>query len=188
MTDSASIIRLVPEGLTQGVALPDAFLLIMREEEGFRHLPLLVERAGYELLRRAVTKNEFPETRLMGKLAKMYDITLESATIRYARTGKFFVSLLFRQPKDEETDASNDRILNLEVAQGIAAAIEAHAPILMLRQEFDLLYSRQNGEGQVAVPITAMSGDLLKEALRQAVESENFELASQLRDELKSRE
>lgn len=58
----------------------------------------------------------------------------------------------------------------------------------MLRQEFDLLYSRQNGEGQVAVPITAMSGDLLKEALRQAVESENFELASQLRDELKSRE
>lgn len=186
MTDSAPIIRLVPEGLTQGVTLPDAFLLIMREEDGNRHLPLLIDREGHELLRRAVTENDFPETRLMGKLGKMFDICLLGATIRYARTGKFFVSLHFRQSYEEEEPA--DRILNLDVARGIAAALENKAPILMLQQEFEMLYNQQNGEGQVAVPITAMSGDLLKEALRQAVENENFELASQLRDELKSRE
>lgn len=188
MTDSTDTIRLVPEGLTQGVALPGALLLLMREEQGTRHLPLLIDRDGYELLHKATTQHLFPETRLMGKLAKMFDISLQSAVIHYAPTGRFFVSLHFRQAAGSEPGEPRRRILNLGIAQGIVAALENGAPVLISRAEFDRLYSRQGGDGQVAVPITAMSSDLLKEALRQAVESENFELASQLRDELKSRD
>lgn len=187
MTDTTDLIRLFPEGLTQGVALPDAFLLLMREEQGRRHLPLLIDRDGYELLRKAVTRRLFPETRLMGKLAKLFDISLQSATIHYAPTGKFLVALLFRQNDNDAPDEPRHRLLNLDIAQGIAAALEHNVPIFIHRAEFDRLYSRQNSDGQVAVPITTMSADLLKEALRQAVESENFELASQLRDELRSR-
>ena len=46
---------------------------------------------------------------------------------------------------------------------------------------------RQKGEGQVSMPITAMSDQLLTEALQAAASEDKFELAAILRDELKRR-
>ena len=40
----------------------------------------------------------------------------------------------------------------------------------------------------MALPLAAMSNNLLKEALKSAVEDDNFELASVLRDELNKRD
>ena len=58
----------------------------------------------------------------------------------------------------------------------------------MLRETFNSQMLRQQGEGQVSMPITAMNQRLLQEALNAAVAEENFELASVLRDEIRQRE
>ena len=58
----------------------------------------------------------------------------------------------------------------------------------MKRDMFEEQINRQKGEGQVSMPITAMNKKLLEEAMHAAVEEENFELASVLRDEIKMRE
>ena len=58
----------------------------------------------------------------------------------------------------------------------------------MLRKVFETQLGRQRGDGMVALPISAMSRELLDEALKSAVAEENFELASLIRDEIKSRE
>lgn len=120
----------------------------------------------------------------MSKLAMTFDISLQHVLIRYARTGKFFASLFLMQ----EEGGIRERILNVEIANGLAAAIEKGCPIFIFSEEFERLYSRQDGEGKVAIPLSSMGKDLLAEALRQAVETENFELASQLRDEMKKRD
>ena len=46
---------------------------------------------------------------------------------------------------------------------------------------------REVGGGSVSLPINSLNVALLKEALENAIREENYELASQLRDELKRR-
>ena len=184
MDMTENFIELMPEALTKGVSLPGAYLLIMREKEGKRHLPLLLDTKEYEIMRQAIVEKEFTTTRLMTKLAMTFDISLQHVMIRYARTGKFFASLFLIQ----EEGGIREKILNVDIASGLAAAIEVGCPIYIYIEEFESLYSRQDGEGKVAIPLSSMGKDLLAEALKQAVEAENFELASQLRDEMKKRD
>ena len=176
---------LEPEGLTQGVSLPDAYLLILREKEEGLHLPLLLGREGFDLLVRATKRHEFPATHLMGELARTFGIRLSHVLIRRAGSGRFFTTLCLEQEADGITTM---RRLDMELAAGIAAALEAKRPIGIDSQDFMRLYTRRHAAGQVAVPIASMGDDLLREALKQAVENDNFELASQLRDELRSRD
>ena len=46
---------------------------------------------------------------------------------------------------------------------------------------------REIGEGMYSIPVNSVSVEALKEALKRAVEDENYELASQLRDEIERR-
>lgn len=179
------IVWLEPEGLTQGVSLPDAYLLILREKEEGLHLPLLLERDGFNLLVRATRHHEFPATHLMGELAQTFGIRLIHVLIRRAGNGHISATLCMEQTAGGTTTT---RRLDTDLAAGIAAALEARRPIGIGRQDFARLYTRQRAAGQVAVPIASMGDDLLREALKQAVENDNFELASQLRDELRSRD
>ena len=55
------------------------------------------------------------------------------------------------------------------------------------------LFNRQSvhnmgGQNKMALPLNALSPDMLRRALKQAIEDENYELASMLRDEMKQRE
>ena len=43
------------------------------------------------------------------------------------------------------------------------------------------------GEGKFSVPITSVSLQMLEEALQTAIEKEEYEQASQLRDEIRKR-
>ena len=119
----------------------------------------------------------------MGKLARVFAITPRRVVVRYTQAGHFFATIFWQQ-----AGSNDEHILNTELAQGIATSLEQGCPIVIYREEFNRLHNCQSKEGQVAIPLTAMSGDLLKEALRLAVESDNFELASQLRDEINSRQ
>ena len=46
---------------------------------------------------------------------------------------------------------------------------------------------REVGNGTYSMPVNSVSIEALKEALKRAVEDENYELASQLRDEIERR-
>ena len=54
------------------------------------------------------------------------------------------------------------------------------------------LFMRQSvpyelGKSKVALPLNALTSEMLEEALQRAIENENYELASNLRDELNRR-
>lgn len=46
---------------------------------------------------------------------------------------------------------------------------------------------RETGDGTYSIPVNSVNIEALKEALKRAVEDENYELASQLRDEIERR-
>ena len=48
-------------------------------------------------------------------------------------------------------------------------------------------YMREVGDGMYSIPVNSVNIEALKEALQRAVEEENYELASQLRDEIERR-
>ena len=174
-------VELIPEGLTRGVSLQEAYFLMLREKEGTRYLPSLLNQDEYEQILSAIQNKQFFRTRLMSRLAHRFNIHLEAVHVFYTPQGTLSATLVFNQAETTEK-------MPCDIAEGIASALENQCPILILRNKFEEQILRQKGEGQVSLPIAAMNKKLLEEALKAAVSEENFELASVIRDEIRKRE
>lgn len=174
-------VELVPQGLTRGVSLQEAYFLMLGEKNGKRCLPTLLDKEEYEQLYLAMHDKQYPTTRLMCRVAHHFNLTLEAVHVFFPPHGSLSATLVFQSGENTQKIACN-------IADGVTAALNNLSPILMRRGMFEDQLLRQKGEGQVSMPITAMNKKLLEEALRAAVEEENFELASVLRDEIKIRE
>ncbi len=173
-------IELEAVGMTQGTTLQEAFILMLKERGGSRFMPVLLDKRGFNLLTKAMAEHKFPRTRLMSRLASAYDLSMEYVRLCAPRDGRIPAQISF-------SAAGDRRLLEVEVAEGIAAALENGCPIITYRTLFERQFGNANREGLVAVPISVMSKQLLEEALKSAVKEEKFELASLLRDELKQR-
>ncbi len=188
MTDEQErITRLIPEGLTKSTTLKEAYMLMMKEVEGKRHLPLLINRQEYDLLLECLSKGTYPGTDMMARLAAAFAIMLDGVAIHRDSKGRFFTTLHFTQAQENGTKF-NIQTVRSDIAHGIIAAMRTECDIWISQTLFDTLYGKHPDGGQMAVPITSMSCDLLREALRLAVENDDFEIASVLRDELKNRD
>ena len=176
-----TFIELEIAGLTQGTSLHEAYILILKEKAGKRLMPLLIEHTDFLRLKLAMTRRKFPDLGLMLQLASAYRIQLEKVVLRAPKNGETLASLFFTNPLQEE------QVIQTDATSGILVAMKSECPLLTYRSLFERQIGQQKSEDQIAVPITIMSKQLLNEALQAAVLEENFELASQLRDELKER-
>ena len=175
------LIELVPEGLTRGVSLREAYLVMLREKNGVRTIPTLVSRQEYALVLDALERREYPATRLATRLLWRLGGRVDGVHIHYSRTRQISALLLLKQGEEHIT-------LNISVGEGIAFALENKCPILTLRSQFEQQSSLQSAEGQVSLPINAMPDNLLREAMEAAVANDEFELAAALRDQMRWRE
>lgn len=174
------LIELVPEGLTRGVSLREAYLVMLREKNGKRSIPTLVSRQEYALVLDALERREFPATRLATRLIWRLGGRVDGVHIHYSRTQQISALLLLKQGNEHIT-------LNISVGEGIAFAIENKCPLLTLRSHFEAQNSLQSADGQVSLPINAMPDNLLLEAMETAVANDEFELAAALRDQMRWR-
>lgn len=173
-------IQLKIEGLTRGRELRDAYILVLGAKDESQYYPVLVPREGYEQLSAALNHNDFTCSHLMHRLA--------------ARVGMSLKGVRIMQPRDGVTQALVDFELISEVvtfaapaAEAIVAALEVDAPIWVRRPLYESQTQMHGSGGNMALPLSAMADNLLKEALQSAVEEENYELASVLDHELKRR-
>ncbi|HRF84941.1 MAG TPA: DUF151 domain-containing protein [Alloprevotella sp.] len=168
-------------GVTTGTSLPDACMLLMREQAGLRrHFTVLVRKEEYNRLKAALMRKDFSSTRLMTKLAGIFSIEVGKIQICYVSGGKFSARVYLRRGDEE-------RIMETEVATAVLLALETGGTVCIRREEFDRLYMGESPEGEVKIPLPSMQTELLSQALELAVQEDNFELASQLRDELRNR-
>ena len=152
------------EGLTRGRELHNAFIMVLQEEKSGRILPVLIEQEEYHMLMAA------------------------------HRVGMVPLGVRIQRPKQGRTQALIDFALVNEVvsmaipvAEATVAALETHTSLWMLRETFERQMATPAPKDAVALPLSAMTGKLLEEALQAAVEEDNFELARLPRDELLKR-
>lgn len=176
------VVYLTVEGMTRGVSLRGAYILLLRERGGRRHVPLLIDRAGAELLRRVDAGERSEGLSLALQMTAAFGLLPVNVSIGWIHGHRY--SAVVRLGCED----LGYREVETDLADGIALAMLADCPIRMLRKVFETQLGRQRGDGMVALPISAMSRELLDEALKSAVAEENFELASLIRDEIKSRE
>lgn len=173
-------VELKIEGLTRGRELRDAYILVLGAKDDNRYYPVLVSHEGFRQISAALNGHDYTCSHLMNRLV--------------TRVGMSLIGVRLMQPHDGETHALIDFelvnevvTLSAPVAEAIVAALEAGAPIWVQRALFDSQTQHHGPGGNMALPISAMADQLLEQALRSAVEEENYELAGVLDGELKRR-
>ena len=86
-----------------------------------------------------------------------------------------------------EQDGVEKQLDFLPANDGIVLATMAPCPILIEDELLEAQYLHKTGENTFAININTLTREMLEDALKHAVESENYEAASQLRDELAKR-
>ena len=175
-------IELKVEGLTRGRELKDAYILILREREGERIFPVLIDEEGFNMIMQAMRDKDYTCSHLMVKLA--------------SRVGMTPIGIRLMQPANGKTQALIDFELVNEIvsittpiAEAVVTALETRSSLWVQRTTFErqTRMNKNGGSQNMALPITAMSDKLISDALQAAVKEDNFELASILRDELNKR-
>lgn len=175
-------IELKVEGLTRGRELKDAYILILREREGERIFPVLIDEEGFNMIMQAMRNKDYTCSHLMVKLA--------------SRVGMTPIGIRLMQPANGKTQALIDFELVNEIvsittpiAEAVVTALETRSSLWVQRTTFErqIRMNKNGGSQNMALPITAMSDKLISDALQAAVKEDNFELATILRDELNKR-
>lgn len=164
-------------GVTRGVSLPDAFIVVLKERDAEACFPLLVERGGYDRVVRALQHQGDEASHLMMALAKR--LGLRVAGVRMLRPNQGLKGGLV-----DFLDGGEVVSLSVPVDDALVVALQSRCDIYLRENEYR---GQSLSGGSMALPIAAMSERLLREAIEGAVKADDFELATVLRDELRRR-
>ncbi|MGY6562025.1 MAG: bifunctional nuclease domain-containing protein [Luteibaculaceae bacterium] len=186
-------IELQVTGLTYSQTQSGAYALLLKELDGDRRLPIII--GGHEAQAIAIELEKMTPSRplthdLFKSFAKAFNININEIIIYNLVEGIFFAKLIcFNEGERLEIDA--------RTSDAVALALRFNAPIYTY--EFILESAgisvedelEANEESMVedfkASPEKSMSLEELNEALNKALEDEDYEKASKLRDEINKR-
>ena len=154
-----------------------AYIAVLKEKDGERILPVLIERSEAYLLlmkMKGNKKNALPSSMsdIMRAAFMQCNMSIEEVRIATVEGGVTYCHVLYRQ------ESVFHMIRYCKASDCLITIGEA-----LLEHQ----YMREVGDGMYSIPVNSVSVDALKEALKRAVEDENYELASQLRDEIERR-
>jgi len=167
------------ENLQQLVGSEELGIVILTDETRQRALSVVCDAdMTHQLMLRMKGNREVCKTMLPEVLLQMLPSSYEMMIVG-VYDGQYQVMLM---------EMEHGQTVRIRISDAVLLSIISHVPLyieerLMQRQgvPFD-----ENAKG-IAIPINSMDTPRLKIALKNAVEDENYELASQLRDEIKRR-
>ncbi len=170
--------------VSNSLAQAHAYALVLQEVGGERQLPVIIGPAEAQAI--AFSLRGFTPPRpfthdLFVSFADVYQIELQEILIYKAQEGVFYSYLYF------EKDDVISRI-DARTSDAIALALRFGCPIYIREAVLSAESIKIEDGDPVAVPITTVNMNLLREALEKAVKEEDYELASQIRDEIRRRE
>lgn len=99
----------------------------------------------------------------------------------YRISGGIFYSHLYVERE------GNISYINCRTADALSLAVRSNTPIFIEEDLLERNCVRLQPDGAYSLPITTASTKVLKEAMEQAIATENYEFAARLRDEINSR-
>jgi len=183
MTDpnSNQLVALQVDFLTQGTQLRHAHILFLRERRTDRRLPLLIDERESEVLQKALFRGEFPTTDVATGIVKACNLKLHSVIISMREDHGYTGMIVLDHPE------VGPYYMKLSATNALCMALQNKAEILMPRRVFDLRHCPTGLNGQMSFSISSMSDELLEEALKKAVENDEFEVAALLQQEINTR-
>lgn len=181
--------------ISSSQAQASAYAMLLHEVGGERQLPIIIGSAEAQSI--AFKLNNVKPIRplthdLFANTLGVFDIQLKEVLIYKAKEGVFYSYLLFQ---------GSDKTLQVDsrTSDAIALAMRLNAPIYILESVLDKeciilndddLQPRSSDASSTSSKDDISKQDIqaLKKALTKAVEEENYELASILRDEIARRQ
>lgn len=162
-----------------------AYMAVLREREGKRILPVLMERSdAFQLMMKMKGgKSVLPSTMadVMKAAFMQSGMTVEEIRIAAVQAGVTYCHILY-------SDRTQYHMLHYcRASDGLILAHTFDCPITINESLLEHQYMREVGADTYSIPVNSVNVEALKEALKRAVEDENYELASQLRDEIERR-
>ena len=161
----------------------DAYALVLEEVDGGRKLPIIIGHLEAQAIKvmmvkfvppRPLTHDLFPE------LTARLGTVLTRILIYKAKDGVFYSYLCFDKEGEEIR-------IDSRTSDAVALALRYRCPMYTTEEIMASEHLHDLGEGKFSVPITSVSMQMLEEALQKAIENEEYEQASQLRDEIRKR-
>lgn len=175
-------IKLVVEGTTTGSEMTSAYIVLFREENGRRLFPALLNKTDFMAVNEAMGRGHYPTVALTAKVCSAIGMKLHGVRLQFPDKGRFEAFMDF-------VDAAGSRHIMIKgsLAEAVCLALLMNRPIVTRPVNLGGNTSDVGRHQRIALPLPAMSREILEEALQQCVAQDNFEQASAIRDELKRR-
>jgi uncharacterized protein len=160
-----------------------SIVVLLSEKGGQRTLPIMVGLLEAQSI--AITLYEMKMPR-----PGVYDLMINTTEILgahikevriYKIVGGVFYSYLILDKEGEEISVDS------RTSDALALAMRVGTPIYVDEDLLEKSCFKEDSEGVLSMPISAVGMEILHEALYDAVENEDYEFAAMLRDEIKKR-
>lgn len=176
-------------GLTHSLSINEAFALVLADKNSNLKLPIIIGSVEAQSIALALEKYESrrPLTHdLFKNFADNYSINIKEVVINRFKEGVFFSQLICE--KDGEIS-----VFDARTSDSVALALRFGCPIYTNQQVLDeagvmIDEDENNDDNYQNDDFKERSIEELKEMMEKAVEEEDYELASILRDEIKLKE
>jgi len=191
-------IKLSILGISFSQVQAGAYALIFAEDSGIRRLPIVIgtpEAQSIAIVMEGITPPRPLSHDLICSIWDQLGIELVEVLIYKFEDGAFFAELLLHQNSKEYR-------IDSRTSDAVALAIRTHSPIYTteeIMQNMAIVLDEQSPTGspepfiadegiQSEEELSDLQLDTLKHRLKDAVNEENYELATRLRDEINRRE
>lgn len=166
-------------GLTKSVSSREGYIVLLRETEGKRCVPILVNKEQFEIISSVMTQGNSSEQ--LFQLASYYfGVDIDTVVIKGGDAGIYTAALTMVQDGVKKT-------VDVEITVGFIAAIKTGCPLLMEQEVFDKYVGKEIRPDVVSFPVFSLTDKMLEDALADAVATDRFELAGVIRDEIRRR-
>ena len=171
-------------GISEVKSSEDIYWLLLEEVLGERRAPILIGKLEAQSISASIQNIETPVPlpyHLFAKIVDNFNIKLKDILIFTKEEGLFWAQQTWQHGSDVF-------IIESRASDGIALAMRCDAPIFMDLSIFEkveqVVINKKNTQDE---DLKKLSEKALKIHLTQSIEDENYEQASQIRDELKTR-
>lgn len=193
-------IRLDISGLSYSQAQTGAYALVLSEAEGNRSLPIII--GSFEAQAIAIELEGMKPSRplthdVFKSFASAFNINIEEVIIYNLLEGVFFAKLICINPEGEKVE------IDTRTSDAIALSVRFKCPVytyefilkdagVIIDEDAEIrsasVEAEEIREEEVATsPMANKSDQELEEMLNEALEKEDYEFASKIRDEINNR-
>ena len=162
----------------------DAYALVLEEVNGERKLPIIIGAVEAQAIKVEMMEYKLPRPLthdLFLTLMKEVGIELKKVLIYKVKDGVYY-SYLFIDKEGQKLK------MDSRTSDAIALAMRYGCPIYTTDEIIESEQLIEAGDKAFSVKVNMLSLDMLKGSLAKAVEEEDYEQASRLRDEIRRRE